>query len=252
MPVVTLITDFGVGDPYVAMMKGRILSVDPGIKCIDITHDIEVGDIESASFLLLKSYKYFPEDSVHLAIVDPTVGGSRRAIFSQFQNHLFVGPDNGVLSPFLSRTYRINKNTELDPKTFEGRDVFAPVAAYLAIGKEVKHLGVRIFDPVKIELSKPRMIDSTLIGEIIYIDHFGNLISNINEDILPSSDIEIEIKGKKIEGLSRNYEEGKDKGLLALINGGFGLLEVALYKGNAALYTGCKKGEKIAIRRKDE
>jgi len=252
MPIVTLITDFGVRDPYVAMMKGIMLCVNPEIRCIDITHEIDVGDIESASFLLLKSFECFPEGSVHLTVVDPTVGSDRRAIFTRFQNHFFVGPDNGVLTTVLSETYLIKKRAGPDPKTFEGRDVFAPVAAHLATGEELNRLGERIFDPVRIDFPEPNITKSNIIGEIIYIDHFGNLISNIKEDMLPPKNIEIEICGEKLKGLHKNYVEGKDKGLLALINGGFGLLEVALYKGSAALYISCKKGEKIVVRRKDE
>lgn len=252
MPIVTLITDFGIGDPYVAMMKGRMLEIDSRINCIDISHNIDVGDIEIASFLLMKSYKYFPVGSVHLVVVDPTVGGERRAIFSRFKDHFFVGPDNGVLSPFLENTYRIRMKMENYTRTFEGRDIFAPTAAKLAIGEKEVDLGVQIDNPVKVELPEVDVTDSCIEGKILYIDHFGNIISNIRENIIPHSNIEIEVKGKKITGLSRNYEEGKDKGLLALINGGFGTLEVALFKGNAALYTNCKKGEKIIIRRKDE
>jgi len=252
MQVVTLITDFGVKDPYVAMMKGSILSIAHGINCVDITHDIECGDIESACFLIEESFEYFPEGSVHLVVVDPTVGSNRRAIFTRNKNHFFVGPDNGVLSGVLSETYRISKKTDMDPGTFEGRDIFAPIAAHLALGEEVDHLGVRINDPVRINLAKPQIKRDTIMGEIIYIDHFGNLVSNVREDMLPSTDIEIDICGEKIIGLSRYYKEAKKRALLAFINGGFGLLEVALYKESAATYTGCKKGERIVIRRRDE
>lgn len=252
MPVVTLITDFGVIDPYVAMMKGRMLSINPEIKCIDITHDINCGDIGSASFLLQNCFEYFPEGSAHLVVVDPTVGGNRRAIYTRFQNHFFVGPDNGVLSPVLSETYRISKRSNIDPRTFEGRDVFAPVAAHLAIGEKPECLGVRINDPVRIDLPEPIIKGDSIIGEIIYVDHFGNLISNIKEDMLPAMNIEVEIGGEKIKSLSRNYSEGKEGELLAIINGGFRLLEVAIYKGSAALFTGCKRGGRIGVRRKDE
>lgn len=252
MPIVTLITDFGIGNPYVAMMKGRMLEIDSRINCVDISHNIDVGDIEIASFLLMKSYKYFPVRSVHLVVVDPTVGGERLAIFSRFKDHFFIGPDNGVLTPFLANTYRIKKGLENYTRTFEGRDIFAPTAARLAIGEKEADLGVRIENPIKVELSEADVTDSCIEGKILYIDNFGNLISNIGEDIIPKGNIEIEVKGKKITGLSMNYEQGKNKGLLALINGGFGTLEVALFKGNAALYTNCKKGEKIIIRRKDE
>jgi hypothetical protein len=252
MPIVTLITDFGIGDPYVAMMKGRMLEIDSRINCVDISHNIDVGDIEIASFLIMKSYKYFPKGSVHLVVVDPTVGGERRAIFSRFKDYFFVGPDNGVLTPFLEETYRIQKKIENYTRTFEGRDIFAPTAAKLAIGKKEIDLGIRIDNPIKVRPSEVDIKDSCIEGKILYIDHFGNLISNIIEDIIPQGNIEIEVKGKKINGLSRNYEQGKNKGLLALINGGFGTLEVALFKDNAALKTNCKKGEKIIIRRKDE
>ncbi|MCK4420470.1 SAM-dependent chlorinase/fluorinase [candidate division WOR-3 bacterium] len=252
MPIVTIITDFGLGDPYVAMMKGRMLSIGSTIKFVDVTHEIECGDVIGASFLLEKTYRYFPKGSVHLIVVDPTVGSARRAIFTSFQNHFFVGPDNGVLSPVLSETYRINKGSDIEPRTFEGRDIFAPIAARLAIGEDPICLGERIDNPVRFKLPEPEIKDNRIIGEIIHIDHFGNLISNISGDMFSGKRIDIEICGKKITGLSGNYSEKKDNKLTALINGGFKLLEVAINKGSAASYLNCKKGERITIRRKDE
>ncbi len=252
MPIITFITDFGLKDPYIAMMKGRILSIHSGINCVDITHDIECGDIQTASLILKESYQYFPKGSVHLVVVDPTVGSKRRAIFSYHCGHFFVGPDNGVLSPTLSEVFKIRKKTGTVSNTFEGRDVLAPVAAHLAIGEDPESLGVRIDDPVRIGLPIPEVEEDRIIGEIIHIDNFGNLISNIEGDLIPKGDIEIEIKGNKINGLSRSYKEGKDGRLIGLINAGFGMLEVSLYKGSAASFLNCNKGGRIVIRRKDE
>lgn len=251
MPVITFITDFGTRDPYVAMVKGVIMKINPGVSCIDITNQLACGDIFGASFILRESYKYFPEGSVHLVVVDPTVGSKRRAIFSTKDGHFFVGPDNGALSPGLSKVFEIKKEIGEKSTTFDGRDVFAEVAARLASGEKPENLGARIDDPVKLDLPIPLNKTNKIIGEIIYIDKFGNLISNIKEDQIPGGDIEIEIKGKKIRKLFKGYSEGEKGKPIALINGGFKTLEVSLNKGNAASFLNSQIGEKIILRGKN-
>jgi S-adenosylmethionine hydrolase len=252
MPIVTLITDFGMKDPYVAMMKGAMLKINPSINCVDISNELEVGDIMCASFILNESYHYFPNGSVHLVVVDPTVGSERRALFSSKDGHFFVGPDNGVLSPVLSEVFEIKKEIGKKSNTFDGRDVFAEVAAKLASGGKKENLGNRITNPVKINMPAPIMKGDKTIGEIIYIDKFGNLISNIKGSQISEDSVEIEIKGKKIRNLSKKYSEGSEGKPIALVNSGFGTLEISLNRGDAASFFDSRVGEKITLRGKHE
>jgi S-adenosylmethionine hydrolase len=252
MPIVTFTTDFGIKDPYVAMVKGAILSINPDITCIDITNQLRVGDILRASLIIKESYKYFPAGSVHLVVVDPTVGSNRRSIFSFKNKHFFVGPDNGVLTPILSKTFEIKPEFGKKSSTFDGRDVFAEVAARLASGEKAETLGSRITDPVKMNKSAPLLKNNNTIGEIVYIDKFGNLISNIKEEQVPEGDIEIVIKNIKIPNLSKKYSEGSEGKPIALINDGFKALEICLNRGNAASFLNCRVGEKIILRGNNE
>ncbi len=251
MLIVTFITDFGIKDPYVAMVKGVILKINPAIKFIDITNQLPIGDIEGASFILSESYKYFPAGSVHLVVVDPTVGSKRRAIFTIKDGHYFVGPDNGVLSPVIEETFEIKKHIGKQSNTFDGREVFAEVAARLASGEKEETLGHKITNPVKIKLSTPSHKKNKTIGRVIYIDGFGNLISNIKKEQIPSGDIEIEINGVKISNMSKKYSEGSKGNPIALVNDGFKTLEVSLNKGNAASFLNSTIGEKITLRGKN-
>jgi S-adenosylmethionine hydrolase len=252
MPIVTLITDFGTKDPYVAMIKGAMLKINPSINCVDISNELEVGDIMCASFILNESYRYFPNGSVHLVVVDPTVGSERRAIFSFKDGHFFVGPDNGVLSSVLDEVYEIKKGIGKKSNTFDGRDLFAEVAARLASGEAKGVLGSRITDPVKIRIPAPKMENNKTIGEIIYIDKFGNLISNIKESQISGNNVEVEIKGTRILNLSKKYSEGRAGKPIALVNSGFKTLEVSLNRGDAASFFNSRVGEKITLRGKDE
>jgi S-adenosylmethionine hydrolase len=248
MPIVTLITDFGIRDPYVAMVKGAMLKINPSISFVDITNEINIGDILCASFVLNESYGYFPAGSVHLVVVDPTVGSERRAIFSFKDGHFFVGPDNGVLTPLLSEVFEIKKGIGKKSNTFDGRDLFAEVAARLSTGEAKEVLGDRITDPVKIKIPSPRVENNETIGEIIYIDKFGNLISNIKESQISRGDVEVEIRGTKIRNLSKKYSEGSEGKPIALISSGFKTLEISFNKGNAASFLNSRVGEKITLR----
>jgi len=252
MPVVTITTDFGIKDPYVAMVKGAILKINPDITCIDIANQIDVGDISTASFIIENSYGYFPAGSAHLVVVDPTVGSKRRAIFSVKNEHFFVGPDNGVLTPVLSNTFEIKKGVGKKSGTFDGRDLFAEIAARLACGENPETLGKKINDPVKIKKSSLSVKNNLITGEIIYIDKFGNLISNIKEEQIPVDIDEILIKGIKIRELSKKYSEGRKNKPIALIGSGFKTLEICLNRGNVSSFLNSKIGEKITVRGKNE
>ena len=251
MPVVTLTTDFGIRDPYLAMVKGAILKINPAINCIDIASQIDVGDISTASFIIENSYEYFPAGSAHLVVIDPTVGGRRRAIFSVKNKHFFVGPDNGVLTPVLAETFEIRKGIGEKSLTFDGRDLFAEVAARLACGEKPEKLGKKINDPVKIKNPSVSVNNNHTTGEIIYIDKFGNLISNIKKEHILGEVDEILIKRTKIQKLSKKYSEGKKNKPIALINSGFKTLEICLNRGNASSFLNSKVGEKITVRGKN-
>ena len=171
----------------------------------------------------------FPSGSAHLVVVDPTVGSKRRAIFSFKNKHFFIGPDNGVLTPFLSKTFEIKKGIGKKSGTFDGRDLFAEAAARLASGERPEKLGKKINNPVKIKNPSVLVQNNHTTGEIIYIDKFGNLISNIKEEHIPRDIDEILIKGTKIQKLSKKYSEGKKNKPIALINSGFKTLISNIY-----------------------
>ena len=258
--IITLTTDFGLIDGYVAAVKGVILSINPQATLIDITHQIPPQNINQAAFVLSTVYNYFPPQTVHLVIIDPGVGTKRRAIILKTSQYYFIAPDNGVLS-YIIRKY----STELDinsglaavaitnPKywcspvshTFHGRGIFAPVAAHLSLGVPMKEFGEPISSIDILPLAEPHIAsDGSLIGNVIHIDSFGNLITNIEETGLPEGELIILIGNYTIRGLSRTYVEGRK--LVALI-GSSGYLEIALREGNAAIYCGAKIGSEVAI-----
>jgi S-adenosyl-L-methionine hydrolase (adenosine-forming) len=265
--IITLTTDFGLDDAYVAAMKGVILDINPGATIVDISHSIEPQNIRQGAFVFSTAYTYFPQDSVHLVVVDPGVGGPRRAIILETENAIFVAPDNGVLSHVIqaSARKRISRPTlmKLPPEiqafeitnskywrhpvssTFHGRDIFAPVAAHISLGKPLNELGqaiasVNVFPP-----SRPKPdADGNLIGHILHIDHFGNLITDIASQDLPSGKFSIEVAGRRISSLSQSYEPAQE--LLALI-GSSGRLEIALKGGCAARLLGSKVSDVLRL-----
>jgi hypothetical protein len=271
-PVITLTTDFGVSDAYVAIMKGVILGINPEAKIVDITHSIEPQNVVQAAFLLNTAYRYFPKQSIHLAIVDPGVGGERREIILKTPLALFVAPDNGILSYIINelssessssmesypaREVRLQKGLEAvaitDPRfwrlpvspTFHGRDIFAPVAAALSLGISLYEFGEKITSLRVFPIPRP-FLDSqgNLVGHILYVDHFGNLITNIKSTDLPHMDVTIEIAGQYIQGISRYYEQEEE--LIAVL-GSSGYLEISLRNGNAANFLGVDLGEQVKV-----
>jgi S-adenosylmethionine hydrolase len=186
-PIITLLTDFGTSEGYVGAMKGVILSIAPNAQLIDLTHQIGPQDIQRAALVLVTTCCYFPPEAVHLVVVDPGVGGQRRLIAMQTQAGRFVAPDNGVLSYVLARepdavivelkaeAYRLPNSSY----TFHGRDIFSPAAAHLAAGVDLHALGPRIDDPVRISLPRVTCTDDALGGEVLHIDHFGNILTSI-------------------------------------------------------------------------
>ena len=272
--VITLTTDFGVTDAYVAAMKGVILGINPEAKLVDICHTIEPQNIPQAAFVISTAYRFFPQNTTHMVVVDPGVGTERRAIILKTPAACFVAPDNGVLSYVIQQfsqaglTGLINdrQQIELEPEmeavaitnsqfwrspvspTFHGRDIFAPVAARLSLGFPPADFGEAITSVTMLSLSQPyRASDGSLVGHILHIDSFGNLITNIKGDDLPQTGqvITIEVGNQFISGLSHTYAEGE--GLLALV-GSSGYLEVSLKGGSAQAFLDAEAGNEVRIR----
>ncbi len=258
MSVISLITDFGQNDNFVGVIKGVILNINPAVKIVDICHLVNPHDILTGAFLLKSSFRYFPEGTVHLVVVDPGVGSKRKKVIVKTKNYYFVAPDNGVLSlalkdqPLLEIIEITNKRYFLKPTsdTFHGRDIFAPTAAYLSKGRDISKFGKRIKSIQELSLPQIKITSKGLIGEIIYIDFFGNLVSNIDKETLDNfingKKLKIYIKDKTIEKLSYGYAEGTYLKPLALIDS-FNYLEIALNRSSACDYLKAKKGAKVTV-----
>jgi S-adenosylmethionine hydrolase len=257
-PIITLLTDFGMKDHYVASMKGVILGINPQCTLIDITHKVNPHDIEEGAFLLAKTYSYFPKGTIHLAVVDPGVGGERKPILLVTQNYLFVGPDNGLFT-LVAKKEGVKQVITLTNKkyflpqisaTFHGRDVFAPVAAHLSSGIPPSDFGEKLDHWVKLDLKEPVVREKKLFGEIVLIDLFGNLISNIDRARLTSfvkgHPFVIRIGEKAISNIKEGYWGGKKQEAIALFGSG-GFLEISINEGNAQRVLKVKKGDPIQI-----
>lgn len=261
--IVTLITDFGHRGEYVGAMKGAILKVNPRCQIADITHAITPQNIPEASLILGNCYSYFPKGTVHVVVVDPGVGSKRRPIVLRKKDYLFVGPDNGVFSSILSGEgesagYEITRKTFfLSPvsRTFHGRDIFAPVAGHLSRGLRPQEVGPRIRDFVRLEFPRPRQEGNRFIGQVLWADSFGNLITNFPQEEFEDklTDHSFVIKGRKwrIDRLDPIYSQGRPRKPMALF-GSSGRLEIAINQGNAQSELGLKAGDKIIIKIEDK
>ncbi len=240
--IITLLTDFGLRDPYVGIMKGVIAGIAPAARMIDLTHEIPPQDIRAAGFSLLTAFPYFPSGTVHLAVVDPGVGTPRRAVAVELEEAILVGPDNGIFTALLQaravkravsltrRKYWLTRNPGF---TFHGRDILAPVAAHLASGGALSHVGTPI-DPstlVRLGLFPWTRTAGGVSGCIQYVDTFGNLVTNIPGRLVEGKAWQLEAAGRKIPG-SRTYAEVAPGDLLALV-GSHGFIEIAVNRGDA-------------------
>ena len=256
--IITLTTDFGLSDPYVAMMKGVILSINPDARLIDISHQIRVGAITQAAGIIRETYPFFPTGTVHVAVIDPTVGSRRRPIGLAVGGHLFVGPDNGIFWPVMEdrkdrRITHLNEGRYFLSRithTFHGREVFAPVAAHLSLGDNLERMGPDILDPVTLAAKTASRKGKTYVGQVIRVDNFGNLITNIHREALKSflgsARPMIKMGNLSIEGLSKIYADAKKGEPLALINSS-DLLEIAINLGRADGYMGIKPEDTMGI-----
>lgn len=264
MSIITLLTDFGTDDAYVGIMKGVILKVNPTVTIIDITHAIEPQDLIQAAYLAGDYYKYFPEKTVHIVVVDPGVGSDRAIIALKIREQIFLAPDNGVLTRLLDCSgvagiVRVD-NTQyfLKPvsKTFHGRDIFAPVGAHLSKGLQLMDVGAPIDPdkPVRLSLPQPFISkDGNIGGTIISIDRFGNLITNISWNYFrhhfPAAGeetLKFKIGGRFIKGLSPTYKSARQNKPLAIV-GSRGYFEFSVNSGSAQQYFGAKKGDRVEI-----
>ena len=272
-PVITLTTDFGLDDPFVGIMKGVILNIVPDAQIIDITHNIEPQNITQAALILNATYPWFPRKTVHVVVVDPGVGSVlkakgktkktagpiiRRAMVVQSKFQTFIGPDNGVLTLGIqpdSRVYEIiNKKYFLKnvSNTFHGRDVFAPCAGWIASGIAHAKMGPRVLKPVRLDFPQPLLKETSLHGEIIHIDHFGNLTTNISAELIhetfpPSATINVQIGKHRIEGLVTGYYQMKDNQPGAIINS-WNQLEIFYREDNARKKLKARVGQSVILK----
>jgi S-adenosylmethionine hydrolase len=256
LPVITLLTDFGTADYFVAAVKGAILTINPHVSLVDITHEVAPQDIEAGAFTLLTCYRDFPEGTIHMAVVDPGVGSARRPIVVSAGSHYFVGPDNGLFSYVYDsepshQTYHLTNNKyfrESPSSTFHGRDIFAPVAAALSTGVKPGAFGPRIKDEVRLaSLSPVKQSDGSVTGRIIHIDHFGNCITNFTHADLPdSSQIKLRVKRKVVRTLRKFFtDDHGSKDDLFAICGSAGFLELACNGGSAAALLHAERGDPV-------
>jgi len=245
LPVITLLTDFGTADYFVGAVKGAILSVNPNVVIIDITHETPAHDIEAGAFTLLAAYKTFPRGTIHVAVVDPGVGSSRRPIIVAANDQFFVGPDNGLFSYIYDRehshrTFHVTASEYFRPNpssTFHGRDIFAPVAAALSTGIAPDQFGPEINDAARLP-----SLETPL--RIIHIDRFGNCITNITREVFEGKSLSI--NGRTITSLRNFYGEALPEELFA-IWGSTGFLEISVNGGSAAQVLGAKRGNTIVL-----
>jgi S-adenosyl-L-methionine hydrolase (adenosine-forming) len=254
--MITLTSDFGLTDHYVAEMKGVILTINPHANIIDLTHGVEKFSIRIGAFMLASAAPYFPKGTVHLAVVDPDVGTERRAVLIQTKQGFFVGPDNGILmlaaqNQGIEHIYDLSNHKFMLPKvssTFHGRDIFAPAAAHLDMGVEPSEFGPEITDAVTPEYASVKRRNNVLIGEVLHIDGFGNVITNIKQaQILQAKAAHVKLGDSSLDlAFGKTYAQAKPQEPIALI-GSHGFVEIALNQASVAEKFQLKSGDKVEI-----
>ena len=274
--VITLTTDFGAADGFVGAMKGVVLGINPGATIIDLTHEVPPQDVAHAAFVLATTSPYFGPEAVHVAVVDPGVGTQRRALLLITPAGRFVMPDNGLLTHMLTDTSPVAEQESSDltcgaavsrkiaiPKgwrayaldrpeywrfpvsdTFHGRDVFAPVAAHLSLGVSPDDMGTQVLEAASLDLRPPSLRGEALQGQVIFVDRFGNLVTNIRRDQLNGDSVKVDAGGASVKGLRNSYADGE--GLRALI-GSHGYLEIADRNRSAAQTLSLGVGATISV-----
>jgi S-adenosylmethionine hydrolase len=260
-PIVTLTTDFGLNDHFVGTIKGVILDIVPGVEIVDICHSVQAFDVLDGALTIAQAYSYFPNGTVHLVVVDPGVGTARPPIIVTSERHHFVAPDNGVLSLIYGREERLHvrhvtaEHYYLQPvsNTFHGRDVFAPITAYLAKGVDPEKFGDEITDFVRFNAPKPKPVDSNTIRAVVLkVDRFGNLVTNVTPQDVPAlfqpepPPFKILIGKREITELHTNYAQGVPGSIFGIL-GSMGYLEIAANRGSAAQLLGTGKGTEVNL-----
>ena len=259
--IITLITDFGTNDHFVGTMKGVIYNINPSVEIVDITHQVAAYDIFDAAFMLAQSYRFFPPDTIHLVVVDPGVGTSRRPLLARSLAYKFVAPDNGVLSLIYEREENVEvrhitaDHYFLNPvsSTFQGRDIFAPIVGWLSKGVEVDKFGEPISDFIKFSSPKPKRVGDNLIkGVVLKVDKFGNILTNLRPEDLAQLFTEnpppfkIIINQHEITRLNLAYSMGKPGELFAIV-GSSGYLEICTNRGSAAKLLNVNRGVDVGV-----
>lgn len=259
--LVTITSDFGVNDHYVGTMKGVIVNINPDVQIVDICNAVQSFDILDGALTIAQSYRYFPSDTIHLVVVDPGVGTTRRPILVMTEKHIFVAPDNGVLSLVYEGEERISvrhitsEHYFLQPtsSTFQGRDIFAAVAGYLSKGMEVAKFGEEITDYVRFSAPKPKPVDAqTIKGVVLKVDKFGNLVTNITPRELPQlfaaapPAFKATVGRATVTSMRQSYAGGNQGEVFALLNS-MGFLEIASNRGSAAQLAGAGKGVEVTV-----
>ena len=261
--IITITTDFGLEDAYVGIMKGVILSISPGATIVDLCHGISPQNVLAGALALEAAVECFPAGTIHLAVVDPGVGSHRRAVAVQGNRHLYVGPDNGVLTLALQKDPMVRAvsltnshyHRSIVSATFHGRDIFAPVAGYLAAGVDLAELGQPISALVPLPVPMVRRFPGMIEGEVIHVDRFGNLITNVRAEELSVlaqvndfACLQVEIGSAHIPCISRTYSDVPPGALVAYV-GSTDRLEIGVRNGSAARYLGASVGFPVAVRR---
>ena len=248
--IITLLTDFGLRDAYVGVMKGVILGIAPGASLVDLTHGVPPQDVRAGAFLLMTAFHFFPRGTIHVAVVDPGVGTERKIVAATAAGHAFVGPDNGVLRWAIQRAGGPDAAVSIEAPeyrlphvshTFHGRDVIAPAAAHLAAGAALEALGPPMAELAGAPFPSPKRVGADLVGEVVYVDHFGNCVTN-----LPPEAGAVEVRGTQLRR-HRTYAEGAAGEPLALV-GSAGFLEIAVPGGSAAQQLGVGVRAQVILR----
>ncbi len=262
LALITLLTDFGDRDAFVASMKGVILTINPHATLVDLSHHVPPHSIEDAAYLLNSCYRYFPKGTVHVAVVDPGVGSARRPLVAKNEHYFFLAPDNGLLTPIFAE-YRDMEVREIENAdirlaspghTFDGRDLFAPAAAWLTTMRPFASFGPLIDDYKTFTISNPTWESNVLVGEIVHVDRFGNLISNLTSshleefrDVTKRPNTLIRIAGHTIDALVGSYSEGHPLIPRALINSD-GRIEIFLKESSAAQAMNTGRGQRVDLQ----
>jgi len=255
--LITLLTDFGTHDAYVGIMKGVILGITPDVHLVDLTHAVPPQQVTVAALVLRHAVGFFPPGTIHVAVVDPGVGGTRRPILIDTDMGVLVGPDNGVLAPAAAvmrqRAIRLIEHEAFFrhpvSQTFHGRDIFAPVAAHLARGVDPQVVGRRLDSIVELAVSPVRCSASGVEGEVVQVDRFGNLVTSITADALarfPGRAVSVSISGKRVAGPLSAYAAVPEGAALAIV-GSWGMLEIAVRNGSAAKLFAAGPGTPVTV-----